>query len=106
VLRHLWVIDEQTGSRARAHRERTMERVLAIFVERGSVGDSTSNSLGTRWVAWPAIAEHLDDGRRYTSRTNQVHRSFEDTSLKRRALELIAAARCIAGRRELSAWTG
>jgi hypothetical protein len=38
------------------------------------------------------IAEHLDYGRRHTTRTNQVQRSFEDTSLKERALELVAAA--------------
>jgi hypothetical protein len=43
------------------------------------------HSPGTKWVAFNAIAEHLDYGRRYTSRTNQVHRSFEDTALKQRA---------------------
>jgi hypothetical protein len=43
-------------------------------------------------VAFNAIAEHLDYGRRYTIRTNQVQRSFEDTSLKQRALELASAA--------------
>jgi hypothetical protein len=36
--------------------------------------------------------EHLDYGRRYTTRTNQVQRSFEDTALKQRALELVSAA--------------
>ena len=55
-------------------------------------GDTTGNSPGTKWVAFNAIAEHLDYGRRYTSRTNQVQRSFEDTSLKQRALELVSAA--------------
>ena len=40
-----------------------------------------------KWVAFNAIAEHLDYGRRYTTRTNQVQRSFEDTSLKQRALD-------------------
>jgi elongation factor P hydroxylase len=39
-----------------------------------------------------AIAEHLDYGRRYTARTNQVQRSFEDTALKQRALDLVLAA--------------
>ena len=43
-------------------------------------------------MAFNAIAEHLDYGRRYTTRTNQVQRSFEDTSLKQRALELVSAA--------------
>jgi hypothetical protein len=46
---------------------------------------------GTRWTAFIAIAEQLDYGRRYTSPTNQVQRSFEDNSPKQRALELIAA---------------
>jgi hypothetical protein len=43
-------------------------------------------------VAFNAVAEHLDYGRRYTSRSNQVQRSFEDTALKRRALGLVMAA--------------
>jgi elongation factor P hydroxylase len=92
VLRHLWVIDESTAPRARAYRERTIEHVLAIFAGRGAAGDTTGNSPGSKWVAWNAIAEHLDFGRRYTVRTNQVQRSFEDVSLKQRALELVLAA--------------
>ena len=88
VLRHLWVIDDDTGTRARAHRELAIERVLAIYRGRGAAGDSP----GTKWTAFNAIAEHLDYGPRYTSRTNQVQRSFEDTSLKQRALELVSAA--------------
>jgi hypothetical protein len=43
-------------------------------------------------VAFNAINEHLDYGRRYTTRTNQLQRPFEDTSLKQRALELVPAA--------------
>ena len=92
VLRHLWVIDDDTGSRARANRERAIERVLAIYRGRGGAGDTTGNSPGTKWTAFNAIAEHLDYGRRYTTRTSQVQRSFEDTSLKQRALELMSAA--------------
>ena len=92
VLRHLWVIQEDMGSRARAHRERAIEHVLAIFRGRGVGGDTTGNSPGSKWVAFNAIAEYLDYGRRYTSRTNQVQRSFEDASLKQRALELLTAA--------------
>jgi hypothetical protein len=42
-------------------------------------------------VAFNAIAEHLDYGRCYTSRTNQLQRSFEDTALNS-ALELVLAA--------------
>jgi hypothetical protein len=57
-----------------------------------AAGDTTGNSPGTKWVAFNAIAEHLDDGRRYTRRTNQVQRSFEDTALKQRALDLVLAA--------------
>ena len=92
VLRHLWVIDDDTGARARANRERAIERVLAIYRGRGADGDTTGNSPGTKWTAFNAIAEHLDYGRRYTSRTNQVQRSFEDSSVKQRALELVSAA--------------
>jgi phage/plasmid-like protein (TIGR03299 family) len=92
VLRHLWVIDEDLGNLARANRERAIERVLAIFRGKGIAGDTTGNSPGSKWVAFNAIAEHLDYGRRYTTRTNQVQRSFEDTALKQRALELVLAA--------------
>jgi hypothetical protein len=48
----------------------------------------------------PTVAEmgplgpspYLDYDRRYTTRTNQLQRSFEDTALKQRALELVVAA--------------
>ncbi len=92
VLRHLWTIDEDLGKVARANRERTIESVLATFNGRGIAGDTTGNSPGTKWVALNAIAEHLDYGRRYTARTNQVQRSFEDTALKQRALDSVLAA--------------
>jgi hypothetical protein len=39
-------------------------------------------------MAFNAIVEHLDFGRRYTARTDQVQRSFEDRALKQRALDL------------------
>jgi hypothetical protein len=39
-----------------------------------------------------ATANNLDYGRRYTARTSQVQRSFEDTALKQRALDLVVAA--------------
>jgi NAD-dependent SIR2 family protein deacetylase len=64
---------------------------LDIFVGRGVAGDTSGNSPGSKWVAWNAIAEHLEYGRRYTARTNQVQRSFENTALKQRALDLVAA---------------
>jgi Domain of unknown function (DUF932) len=92
VLRHLWTIDEDMGKAARANRERTIERVLANFRGQGAAGDTTGNSPGTKWVAFNAIAEYLDYGRRYTSRTNQIQRSFADTALKQRAFELVLAA--------------
>jgi len=93
VLRHLWVTDDENlGRRARENRERSIERVLAIFRGRGIAGDTTGNSPGTKWTAYNAIAEHLDYGRRYTARTNQVQRSFEDTGIKQRALDLVVAA--------------
>lgn len=92
VLRHMWVTDEDMGKLARANRERAIESVVAIFRGEGSAGDTSGNSPGTKWVAFNAIAEHLDYGRRYTARTNQVQRSFEDTLLKQRALELIRSA--------------
>ena len=66
--------------------------MLAIFRGRGTAGDTTGNSPGSNWVAFNAIAEHLDYGRRYTTRSNQVQRSFEDTSLKQRALDLVSTA--------------
>jgi elongation factor P hydroxylase len=63
-----------------------------VFRGCGVAGDTTGNSPGSKWVAFNAIAEHLDYGRRYTTRTNQVQRSFEDTVIKQRALELVIAA--------------
>jgi hypothetical protein len=93
ALRHLWVTDDENlGWRARENRERTTEHVLAIFRRRGIAGDTTGDSPGTKWTAINAIAEHLDYGRRYTARTNQVRRSFEDAALKQRALDLVVAA--------------
>ena len=60
VLRHLSVIDDDTGPRARVNRERAIEHVLAIFRGRGPAGDTTGNSPGTKWTAFNAISEHLD----------------------------------------------
>ena len=61
VLSLLWVVDDDTGPRARANRERAIEQVLAIFRGRGEVGDTTGNSPGTNWVAFNAIAERVAD---------------------------------------------
>ncbi len=92
VLRRLWPVDKDLGKLARLNRRRTIDSVLAIFRGEGVGGDTTGNSPGSKWVAFNAIAEHLDYGRRYTARTNQVQRSFEDTSIKQRALERIVSA--------------
>jgi hypothetical protein len=92
VLRPLWTIDEDLGKVARANRERTLDSVLAVFRGRGAAGDTAGNSPGTKWVAFNAITEHLDCGWRYTRRTNQVQRSFEDAAIKQRALDLVLAA--------------
>jgi hypothetical protein len=74
VLRNLWVIDGDTGGRARKNRERTIASVLNVFAGHGFAGGTTENIPGSKWVAWNAIAEQLDYGRRYTARTNQVPR--------------------------------
>ena len=60
--------------------------------DRGTAGDSTGNSPGSKWVAFSAIAEHLDYGRRYRTRSNQGHRWFEGTAFKQRALDLVMTA--------------
>ncbi len=65
MLRHLWTIDGDAGRVARANRARTIERVLAVFRGRGAAGDTTGNSPSRKWVAFNAITEHLDYGRRY-----------------------------------------
>lgn len=92
VGRCLWAIDGEMGKVARVNRERTVEQVLGVFAGRGVVGDTTGNSPGSKWVAWNAVAEHLDYGRRYTALTSQVQRSFEDVALKQRAFDLVLAA--------------
>ena len=92
MLRHLWVIDDDTGARARANRERAIERVLAIFRGRGAAGDTTGNSPGNKvdGVQRDRRAPRLRAALHHPQ--NQVQRSFEDTSLKQRALELVSAA--------------
>jgi elongation factor P hydroxylase len=65
---------------------------MAIFLGHGPAGDSRGNAPGSKWWAANAIAEYADFGRRYTKRSNQVQRSFEDTELKQRGLELVLAA--------------
>lgn len=83
---------EDLGDRARKNREQARELILAYFTGRGPDGDTTGNSPGTKWTAVNAIAEYADHARRETARTNKVARSFEDTELKTRGLQLVRAA--------------
>lgn len=92
VLSELFAVQDGMGKVARANRERARVEVLDLFRGKGAAGDTSGNSPGTKWAAANAIAEHADFGRRYTRRTNQVQRSFEDTELKQRGLELVLAA--------------
>jgi phage/plasmid-like protein (TIGR03299 family) len=92
VLEPLFAVQEGMGKVARANRQRAKGDVLDLFRGRGPAGDTSGNSPGTKWAAANAIAEHADFGRRYTKRTDQVQRSFEDTELKQRGLELVLAA--------------
>jgi len=54
-------------------------------------GGPTSLATARERSGWHfnAIAQHLDYGTRSMSRTSQMQRSFEDTGLKQRALELV-----------------
>lgn len=92
VLDKLFVIDDDTGPRAKTNREDAKEAILNIWKGNGPAGDTRGNSPGTKWTAYNAVAEYSDFGRAYTIRTNQVNRSFEDNSLKQRAFDLVAAA--------------
>lgn len=80
------------GKVAIGNRERTKESIIDIFEGRGPDGDTTGNSPKSKWMAANSVAEHADWMRRYTKRTDQMQRSFEDTQLKQRALDLIVAA--------------
>jgi hypothetical protein len=84
--------DPDLGKIARSNREKTKESILSIFHGNGPAGDTAGNSPGTKWCAWNAVAEHADWCRRYTKRTDQVQRSFEDQDIKEKALKLVVAA--------------
>jgi phage/plasmid-like protein (TIGR03299 family) len=92
VLDRLFASQRGQGERAARNREEAKQAVLAIFLGHGEVGDTRGSAPGTKWCAVNAIGEWADYGRRYTKRTNQVQRSFEDTALKQRGLELAVAA--------------
>jgi phage/plasmid-like protein (TIGR03299 family) len=91
VLRPLFPVDGEMGKVAVANRERAVSEILAIFRGAGAAGDTTGNASGTKWAALNAVAEYADYGRRYTKRTSQVQRSFEDGRLKQHALDLVTS---------------
>lgn len=92
VLDKLFVINDETGDKAKTIRETTIEEIMDLFDGRGPDGDTTGNSPNTKWAAYNAVAEYADYGRRVTTRTNQIVRSFEDTGLKDRAFDLVVNA--------------
>lgn len=93
VVKPLIGFDEpDLGKIAKQNRENTREVLMNIFQGAGPEGDTTGNSPGTSWAAVNAVAEWADYGRRYTKRTDQVQRSFEDQDLKQRGLDLVLAA--------------
>jgi phage/plasmid-like protein (TIGR03299 family) len=92
VLDPLFAAPNAAGERMARNREEAKTAVMAVFLGQGVTGDTRGQAPGTNWCAVNAIAEWADHGRRYTKRTNQVQRSFEDTALKQRGLELVMAA--------------
>ena len=92
MLDKLFPVEDDMGKRARDNRARAKAAVLDIFRGQGPAGDTSGNSPGTRWAAANAVAEWSDFGRRYTKRSDQVQRSFEQGQLKQAGLELVLAA--------------
>ncbi len=86
----LYMTEKDTGARARANRARSTGCFRCFAAEapqEGGPQHSRAEVDGVqryRRAAVPRPAVH--------QRTNQVQRSFEDTSLKQRTLDLIAAA--------------
>jgi hypothetical protein len=89
VLDKLFAVEDEMGKRARDNRERSKAAVLDIFRGQGPAGDTSGNASGSKWSAANAIVEWSDYGRRYTKRTSQIQRSFEDGQLKQRGLDLV-----------------
>jgi phage/plasmid-like protein (TIGR03299 family) len=92
VLDRLFAAPDGAGERAARNRAEAKQAVMAIFLGHGQAGDTRGQAPGSKWCAVNAIAEFSDFGRRYTRRSNQVQRSFEDTQLKQRGLELVVGA--------------
>jgi phage/plasmid-like protein (TIGR03299 family) len=92
VLDRLFAVEDGMPERAARNREQAKRAVMAIFHGQGPAGDTRGGAPDTKWCAANAIAEYADFGRRYTKRSNQVQRSFEDTLLKQRGLDLLLEA--------------
>lgn len=88
----LGVDDPNIGDRSRQNREEARDILVSLFDGTNPTGDTTGNSPGTKWVAANAVAEYADWFRRYSIRTDQMARSFEDQALKQRGLNLVQAA--------------
>jgi phage/plasmid-like protein (TIGR03299 family) len=85
----LFPIAEDMGDRAKRNRVERTERVVDIF---DGANDTQGNSPGTAWTYANAVAEFGDWERRYTKRTDQMQRSFEDTGgLKQKGLDQAVA---------------
>lgn len=92
VARKITKLDEDDlGKKALTIREKNLATLNAIWNGDGEDGDTRGNAPGTKWAAVNAIGEYADWERRQTKRTNQIARSFEDTDLKQRGLELVLA---------------
>lgn len=85
-------VDDGMGTRAKENRDAARDAIMAIHRGEGVAGDTRANTGGTAWCLTRAIGEFSDYGRRYTVRTDQVARSFEDGSLKQEGLERVLAA--------------
>jgi hypothetical protein len=62
------------------------------YFRRGDGGDTRGTAPGSKWCAANAIEEYAHYGRRYTRRSYQVRRSFEDTQLKQHGFQLLLEA--------------
>lgn len=77
--------EEDLGDRARRSRERSREKLIDLFSPDAPTAGQWPH---TAWHAANAVAE-FSDWMRPRSSVDQVHRSFEDGSLKQRGLELV-----------------
>jgi phage/plasmid-like protein (TIGR03299 family) len=93
IVNTLVPIDEDTmGKKSITMASNARGNMIDFWNGKGDDGDTRGNAPGTKWVAVNAIAEYSDWGRKMTSRGNQVARSFEDTTIKQQALELVLSA--------------